>query len=472
MGIMRTIGWGAALSLGTASGAMAMPSGPDATAAARAALAAAPAGTRFGLVVVDDAGVEQVAIAPDDRFVPASNTKIVTTAAAFATLPMDGPDSAATGVRIEDGDVLLTGGGDARLSGAADCTVDCLATLADAVAARTRTVRNVVGDDSAFPDQRWSPGMGWNNIASRSGTGISALSLDDNELVLMVHPAPGGATVTGPAYYRIDNRVRPGARTAITVDRMPGSDLLRIDGTIAGTAPERLRVGIDDPAHYAAWTLAAMLHARGVRVTGQPVARHRPWRSAEDNAVVARPPVPAMLATTRPAPLLADMTVTNKVSQNLHAELLLRRVGAVSGTGSIGDGLRRVATMMAQAGVPRTSWDFSDGSGMSTYNRITPRAMVRLLRWIQGQSWGAAWTATLPVAGVDGTLARRFTGTTLAGRMSAKTGSLSGTSALAGTMTAASGRTLTFALYANDVPEGRSATAAMDAALVAVAEGL
>ncbi len=74
------------------------------------------------------------------------------------------------------------------------------------------------------------------------------------------------------------------------------------------------------------------------------------------------------------------MTLTNKVSQNLHAELLLRRVGRQNGTGSIADGLAVVRAMLEQAGVPRTAYDFSDGSGMSTYNRAAPRGVVTFLR--------------------------------------------------------------------------------------------
>jgi len=438
---------------------------PDPTLEAdvRRALAAAPPGTRIGLVVADADGVEQVAIAPDDRFVPASNTKILTTAAAMAALPLDTPGDAATGVRIEGDDVILTGAGDARLSSANDCVVDCLATLADAVAAKHRRIRNVIGDDSRFPDQRWSPGMGWNNIPTRSGTGISALTLDDNEVVLTIRADGGRAIVTGGDYYRIDNRILPGARTAIGFDRMPGSDLLRLTGTIAPDGSETIRVGIDDPAHHAAWRMAAMLRARGVAVTGRIDVRHRPLADA-DGALVQPVVATPMLATAAPAPLIEDIRLTNKVSQNLHAELLLRRIG-----GSIRGGIEAVAAMMGAAGVPRTAWDLSDGSGMSTYNRVSPRATVALLRWVQGQPWGTRWLETLPVAGVDGTLARRFRGTALEGRLLAKTGSLSGTTALAGVLTAASGRRLTFAAYANDIPEGTSATAAIDAALLAVA---
>ena len=134
---------------------LASPAGADP--ALDTALATALKGTRIGLVVVDDTGHEMVAIRPDDRLVPASNTKMFTTAAAMAYLP-DAPDGGAS-VRLEGKDVILSGHGDARLSGADDCTADCLADLAKAVAAKTRIVRDVIGDDSAFPDERWSAGM-------------------------------------------------------------------------------------------------------------------------------------------------------------------------------------------------------------------------------------------------------------------------------------------------------------------------
>ncbi|MDO7844554.1 D-alanyl-D-alanine carboxypeptidase/D-alanyl-D-alanine endopeptidase [Sphingomonas immobilis] len=446
------------------------------------ALATAPAGTRFGLLVVDDSGKEIVAIDPDKRFIPASNTKIFTTATAYASLgDLTHPDAAAgTRVRIEQGDAVLQGRGDARLSAAPDCTTDCLATLADAVAAKTRRVHDVVGDDSWFPDERWSPGMSWNNIPTRSGTGISALTLDDNEIALTVTPGTLGMPprVTMPAYYALENRAVTVAsgKTDIAFDRVPNGTVLRLTGTIAvGAAPDKERIGVDDPAHYAAWTFRTMLRARGVTVTGAVTTRHRSLDASDDPAKrgaapPAHPPEAPALAALLPGPLAEDVRITNKVSQNLHAELLLRRVGHIAGSGSIADGQAVLRRVMATAGVPRAAFDFSDGSGMSTYNRIAPRAAVLLLRWITAQPWGAAWRETLPVGGLDGTLARRFGGTTLDRKLFAKTGSLNATAALSGWMIAKSGRTLTFSILANDIPDGGSATKAMDAALVVIAD--
>jgi D-alanyl-D-alanine carboxypeptidase/D-alanyl-D-alanine-endopeptidase (penicillin-binding protein 4) len=481
--------WAMAPFLALAAANPAAAQAPSLQQRVEARLKEAGPGTRFGLVVASEDGRELLAIEPESRFIPASNTKMFTTAAAYATLSgleaADGSGGAAVRLEAANGappDVVIEGRGDARLSSSPDCVQDCLATLADAVAARTRRVHDVVGDDSLFPDQRWSPGMSWNNIPTRSGTGISALSLDDNELPLRVV-----ATVPGQPprlellpYYAVDNRavtVAAGGATALEFDRHPGSRLVRLTGTIAAGAaePELLKLGIDDPAHYAAWRFKTLLEARGVRVTGEVGARHRPLRPADDPAArngapAARPPQAEALARLAPPPLAEDIALTNKVSQNLHAELLLRRVGLQQGSGSIADGLAAVRAMLERAGVPRPSYDFSDGSGMSTYNRVAPRGMVVFLRWAASQPWGAAWRASLPVGGVDGTLARRFKGSALEKRVFAKTGTLNASSALSGYMIARSGRTLLFSAYANDIPEGVRATDAIDAALVLVAE--
>jgi D-alanyl-D-alanine carboxypeptidase/D-alanyl-D-alanine-endopeptidase (penicillin-binding protein 4) len=449
-----------------------------------AILSQAPTGTRYGVIVMDMDGQDLLAITPDQRFIPSSVTKIFTTATAWAhRAALDAAPSGA-GVRLEPAkrrrsDVILVGRGDARLSSADACTIDCLATLADAIATKTKRVQDVIGDDSVFPDQRWSPGMSWNNIPTESGTGISALTLDDNELPLIVTPGALGAPpkIDGLPYYRIDNRslTVEGAETHIDYWRDPSSDLVRIMGSIgAQAAPRTLRLGIDDPAHYAAWRLRAMLGARGVKVKGAVGVRHRPLLPPEDPTQRrdAPPSQPAMLAELPSLPVAEDILLTNKPSQNLHAELLLRRIGTLAGSGSIADGEAAVTQLMEGAGVPRAGYELADGAGMSSYNRVTPRAAAILLRWIAGQDWGAAWRETLPVGGKDGTLRRRFIGTPLEGHVFAKTGSLNASRALAGYMIAKSGRTLVFSIIANDIAgdAGGLAIGPMDAALVAIAE--
>ncbi len=383
-------------------------------------------------------------------------------------------------MRIEGRDVILEGRGDARLSSAKDCVVNCLSELAAAIARKTKSVRDVIGDDTFFPDERWSPGMSWNNIQTRYGTGISALTIDDNEYVITVTPgAREGDPVklAGLGYYKVDNRLRTVAAGETDIDsfRAPNSRDMRMTGTVAaGGEPITLRFGIDDPADYAAFRLRALLIERGVRVRGQVRTHHRPLTPFDSvtgrrGAPVALPPLAKPLAQLTPPPLLEDLKVVNKVSQNLHSELFLRRVSRIAGSGSIADGQSAVQAMLTRAAVPRWAYDFADGSGMSNYNRVSPRATVQMLRWSVAQPWGVAFRDTLPVGGVDGTLARRFKGTPLEGRVFAKTGTLNQSNALGGFMTTASGKTLVFAAYANDMPEDASATKTLDAALNLIA---
>lgn len=452
-----------------------------------AQLATAPQGTRFGLLVVDDQGRVIVSINPDQRFIPASNTKMFTTAAAYALLPgMDQPDAmAGTQVALARGkgrhpDAVLIGRGDARMSSAPDCKANCLAELADAVAGKTRTVHDVVGDDSFWPDQRWVPGMSWNNIGTDSGTAVSALNLDDNELRVTVTPGAEGQPpkIEGGDYYTLVNEARtiaPGGKTALFLERPVNGTVLRLYGEIPADAkPWSDRIGIDDPAHYAAWTFKRMLEARGVKVTGKVRVKHRavqPWdRPQLPQQPVVPPPVATIpLASLTPPPLAEDVVIINKVSQNVHAQVLFRRLGDVEGSGSEEWGAKALNGLFEKAGIPRAGYDFSDGSGMSIYNRISPRAAVSLIRWIDTQPWGAAWHASLPVAGRDGTLRRRFVGTPLEGNLAAKTGTLNATNTLSGTFTTRSGRRFTFAFLANDVPNGASVLALMEAVLVRIA---
>ena len=165
-----------------------------------------------------------------------------------------------------------------------------------------------------------------------------------------------------------------------------------------------------------------------------------------------------MLARRVSVPVAEEISVTNKVSQNLHAELLLRLLGKVHGTdGSLAQGARVVRQFLLGAGVDDEDFFLYDGSGMSPEDCIAPRALTQLLAYASRQPWGAAWRETLPVAGVDGTLAGRFKASALKGRMWAKTGTSSEVNALSGYLTAASGKTLAFSILVNGRRPGSEA---------------
>lgn len=461
------------------------------------------AGTRWGLLATTLEGEAVAEVRPDDRFIPASNTKIFTTAAAFARLDGLGtPDPAdGTSVRLEPrfgsdlADLVLIGSGDPALGDGPSCVQTCLAELADAVAARLAqspsVIGDVIGDDRLYPEERWGPGWSWEDMQEPYGAAVSALTVNDNVVLLEVAPGAVQGEPVRVTWQDGDDALAFGnvltlENTALTVadgetdlriERRPGEALVRLYGvTAVGAVPTTIRIGLDDPAMAAAARFRRLLVQRGVVVQGEVRARHRPLTFADNGqpragawAVDADPEGVEIARLPRP-PLLETLTRISKVSQNLHAELMLRRLGALEGSGSRVSGLEQVEAVLAQAGVSRAAFDLQDGSGMSAYNRISPRATTTFLLWTTRQPWGEAWRETLPVGGRDGTLARRFVGTPLEGRIFAKTGSLNGVNALAGFLTAASGQTLVFSIYANDKPStAGSAVEVMDRALVALA---
>ena len=158
-----------------------------------------------------------------------------------------------------------------------------------------------------------------------------------------------------------------------------------------------------------------------------------------------------MLASYQSQPVAQDLRVINKVSQNLHAELMLRLLGKEKGTsGSIEGGLEVLRGFLVNAGIQPDQFMFYDGSGLSREDLVTPQAIVGILRYCHQQSWGQTYADTLPVAGVDGSLADRFRNTPAAKVVRAKTGSLSHVYSLSGYATTLSGEAIAFSVMTNN----------------------
>ena len=161
-------------------------------------------------------------------------------------------------------------------------------------------------------------------------------------------------------------------------------------------------------------------------------------------------PHPVVLAEHDSPPLGVDIRVINKVSQNLHAEMLLRLLGREKGTsGSVAGGLEVLHGFLTQAGLSPEEYLFYDGSGLSRLNLVSPRATVKLLRYAASQPWGAEFLDSLPLAGVDGTLAGRFKTLPAGDQLRAKTGTLDHVNVLSGYLTTATGQHLVFSILGN-----------------------
>ena len=160
---------------------------------------------------------------------------------------------------------------------------------------------------------------------------------------------------------------------------------------------------------------------------------------------------------------------TNKDSLNLQAELLLRLVGQrAGGAGTAEAGAAAVNSFLQRAGVASDGWQIRDGSGLSRSDLVTASGLVDLLVAMDRHPQAAVFRASLPVAGVDGTLETRLRGTPAVRRVTAKTGTLGLAQALVGYATTACGERLAFAVIVNNARRPREAITAIDAAVQAI----
>jgi len=411
---------------------------------------------------------------------PASNMKLYTVAAALDRLSPDyrfvtsvyataRPDAAG----ILHGNLTIYGRGDPSIaarfnSGDYFKGINDLASQIAAAGVK-RVEGDLVGDETYFTGPRYGSGWNWEDLQWWYGAEVSALTVNDNALDLVVKPGPAvgapGVITTGPPdpLLSIVNRVVTGARGSkreLTLHRGLGADALEIHGTIPlDDRGYSAGVGISHPALLFVYLLRSSLAQRGVIFSGK--SRTVPAPAYAIGPVPSRPPGSIEIASMQSPPLRLIAAQTLKPSQNLYTELILRTLGRVVPPApdsrdtirtSEEAGLEIVRTFLKEAGVNTTGLALTDGSGLSRNDMITAEASVQLLTYMGRHRYASVFREALPIAGVDGTLRNRMKGTPAENNVRAKTGSLSSAASLAGYLTTASGENLVFSIMVNNYP--------------------
>jgi serine-type D-Ala-D-Ala carboxypeptidase/endopeptidase (penicillin-binding protein 4) len=395
----------------------------------------------------------------DRATMPASNTKVVTALAAMDTL---GPDFRFKTQVIRRGAVSAgTVNGRLYLKGYGDPTTrraDYEA-LARAVqrAGIKRVKTDLVVDAGYFDSVRYNPTWRTSYAASYYAAEVSALTvaantdLDPGTVYLKYKPGKKGskAKVTfSPAaaknHINLRNLTTTSARgsgSTFSASRSSGSNTITVRGRVAvGRSTAQRLITVHRPELYAGAVFRKELADLGITVGGTIKAAATPATSR------------TVIATDYSMKLSALLVPFMKLSNNGHAEALTKTMGAVrTGTGSWAKGLAYQRGYLRQSGASLTGIVLTDGSGLTRSNKLTPRALAMALRHARSESWFPAFFNSMPVAGnrermVGGTLRNRMNGTRAANNARAKTGTLTGVTALSGYVRGRGGRLYAFSM--------------------------
>jgi D-alanyl-D-alanine carboxypeptidase/D-alanyl-D-alanine-endopeptidase (penicillin-binding protein 4) len=382
---------------------------------------------------------------------PASTMKMLTSAIAFERL---GPsyqfstDVLHDGTLAPDGtlkgNLYLRGDGDPSLSGRymPGGPSAPMNYLADQLASRgvKHVTGDVIGDASAFDDQKIPEGWLSRYLQAGYAARVSGLSLNEN--LVWVTVSPGGvklepATTAFPLVSNVKTVPGSGARLSV---RRQGQTIL-VSGRIgANSPPRRYEYVVEDPATFATGALKAALVAKGITVDG--------------NIRLATTPATAVKIASIQSPTLDRIiSAMNRESINHFAEELMRNAARgprheKQGTVANGQALMR-HFFATKVGADTMTLQVHDGSGLSTLDRVTPREMVQMLSYAHKASWGPWFHASLPVAGESELLKRRMKGGAAQGNLHAKTGTTNDVIGLGGYVTALNGEVIAFSFIYN-----------------------
>ncbi|MBX3730786.1 MAG: D-alanyl-D-alanine carboxypeptidase/D-alanyl-D-alanine-endopeptidase [Candidatus Sumerlaeia bacterium] len=421
---------------------------------------------------------------PTKLFMPASNQKIPTSAAALVTL---GPNwkfqtHFTTNGEVRDGilegDLIVFGNGDptlyTRFFDDPRTVFRQLATKLKDMGIK-RIAGDIIGDDNAFDDTHIGYGWTLGGLPIWYSAEYGALQLNENYIDLTITPpaAPGGPVTVESnlpsSYYTIVNNLRAvrRGRTVVNMDRAVGTNTIVLDGTVvAGTAPIQRSPTITNPTLFYVTVLKEVLENEWIEVGGQPI-------DCDDIANWRQKPEDFTLVHLHESPPLSEILAgLMKRSQNMYAETMVSAMGwHDAGYGSFDNGRRVVGRVLAQMGVGRNSYRFMDGSGLTRYNYISPRALVTILEFMRRHPYWEVWRDSQPIAGVDGTLRNRMKGTPAEGNARAKTGTIANVRGLSGYVTTADGEELVYSFLVNSFLTTNLATEQVTDGVVAMLAG-
>ena len=381
----------------------------------------------------------------DKLFMPASNMKLFTTAAGllllgkyyhfrtnvYVTGSIDGS--------IVQGNLVVQGFGDPTIGGRFYNNDDYFVfnKWADTLLKLgiDEINGNIIGDDNAFDDTGLGAGWTWDNESNWFEAPSGALSFNDNCIDISINPTK----VDFPAqiqkfpdtrYVTIINKVitaNPNTIPDINVYRERGTNVVTVFGKIAENSGEKkTQATVNNPTQFSMVVLKAVLEEKGIKVDGYAADLDEEPLDIDYNKT-------NRLFTFYSPPLMDIVKVINKNSQNLYAEQLLKVIGyEKDGFGSTANGVKEIKNLLKDIGINPENIIIADGSGLSRLNLVTPRQFVELLSYLYKSEIFPLFYESLPIAGVDGTLARRMRNTKAENNIRAKTGYIEGVRSICG----------------------------------------
>jgi serine-type D-Ala-D-Ala carboxypeptidase/endopeptidase (penicillin-binding protein 4) len=406
--------------------------------------------------------VQTLAAQPGDRetllerdrqkfFIPASNAKLLTTAAALIAL---GPE-----YRIRTS--IFGAGGNLQISGSGDhsLTDRQLTQLAQQLKQRgiTQIAQLTLTDRAPAPNPDWT----WGDLQTDYGAIAHPFTLNHNAHSLTATPQALGQPLKlawsnerAIAGWTIVNQTQTVAATQaefLTTDRDLGTQTLIIRGQLRqGGSADTIDLAVLNPTAVFRDRLQTAFTAEKILVNQIRLAttlQSPPAVTSPELAFVESPPIAKLIEQT------------NQDSDNLYAEALLQTIGTIAQQRRPSQftaedtpttaGLKTLATTLATIGVDRAGYELVDGSGLARLNRLTPTALVQTLQGMSRQPTRTVFQNSLPIAAQSGTLTHRFRNTPAAGIVQAKTGTLTGVASLSGYLQPPHYRPIVFSLLLN-----------------------